>query len=175
LAIWVKSIDRVNLDVWCRLPQNRSNEPGVNLDKVCGLDRLVIGFRSSAKTKQTNPSLPKWQSDGLVGDGENEQTNPILPKRQSLVEYTRTGGARTNPTGSDDYSRYRANEATGPSTRSGLRERSQSGQDGRQGGRQAARRRANEAIEAEASRRRMGSRGQDCETNPTGWFLDESH
>jgi hypothetical protein len=118
-----KSSDRILREGWCRLLQNRSNEPTENLGKVCGRVQLVAGFRRSVKTEQTNPILPEWQSDRLVVDTRNEQTNPILPEWQYLAGFTIPRGARTNPTGRRSHSRCRASEATGPTTRSGVRDR----------------------------------------------------
>jgi hypothetical protein len=66
-----------------------SDEAKVNLDELCGLDRLVMVFDASGKTMQTNPTLPDWRSDGLSGLTKYEQTNPILPEWQYVAGFPR--------------------------------------------------------------------------------------
>src|SRR5262249_51686868 len=114
MLIWEGFVDHPILECWCRLSQNLPNEPSVNLDKVCGLDRLVIGFHPPGKMMQTKPILPEWRSDGFRGLMRNEQKKPILPEWQPGPWPMTMGGARTKPKATRSHSRCRANEANNP-------------------------------------------------------------
>jgi hypothetical protein len=80
MVIWERFVDYSTLDWHCRLSRNRQNEPDVNLDKICGLDRLVVSFLQCGETRQTNQTLPEWRPGSLASLVKNEQTNPTLPE-----------------------------------------------------------------------------------------------